>query len=236
MADAPASGGGSGWGALEVILALVLAIGVISTLTGNPITPIFGTTPEAKKTTTVTPSSSVLDGCTAVVTAPANNGQIDTVVSISGSFTSCSNGFSVPSSLNAQVVDSTGGSLSAYTPVPVTSSPFGNARFSATVQLAGVAHSTSAILIITGNDGSDIRIPIKLTPRNATSTYTSTITTTNTIPTSTTPVYYTGPTTAPVTYIAPAPVQQQQQQNTSQNTNTNTNQNSGSGGGSGTTF
>ncbi|GEM_PF-2071806 len=185
MADTPVSGGGGGWAAAEVILAIILAIGLISTLTGNPIQPIFnqkGNSTTISKTIVV--KSYTLSGCTVALTSPVAKQTIVSSVDVGGSFVSCVDRSTLPTLVYVQVVDSTGTVLSPLSSTSVTGSIFGNAHFSATVPLSGVAHSTNATVIITaGGSGTDIRIPVKLATSNV-------------------PVV-TGTTTTTKTYVAP---------------------------------
>jgi hypothetical protein len=222
MADAPAAGGGGGWGALEVILALVLAVGLITTLTGGKITPLFG--PATTSNTATSTSGTKTSGCTIIVDSPKTKAKIDTSVSVSGSFPSCIASSVVPDTINAQVVDSTGASLSVYTSIPVSKGLFGvgAATFNANIPLVGTAHSTTGYLILVTparTDGSSYtaRVAIQFVPGstinaynngqptfvpsqnylpNGTTSYGTTTTNTNT----TTTNYATGQSFVPSTY------------------------------------
>ncbi|MES2224485.1 MAG: hypothetical protein V4478_00695 [Patescibacteria group bacterium] len=168
MADAPASGGGSGWGALEVILALVLAIGLISTLTGNPITPIFGPSKTGSSAKSAAATKGTAYGCTVVVSEPSPKEKIGSEVKVSGTISACADGgSSFPKTIYAQVVDSKGTVLSVLTPLPISKNFFGEVRFSAAVTLSGIARSSNATLIITGPatdtaKSANIRVAITL--------------------------------------------------------------------------
>jgi hypothetical protein len=164
MADAPAPSSGGGWGALEVILALVLAIGLISTITGNPVPSLTGKSkiPATKTVTVAQPS------CGIVVSSPKAQEKIGTEVLLSGSIVQCLTS-TVPDTLNAHVVDATGASLSAVTAVTVNHGFFGGATFSTTIPLVGIAHSIKAYVVVSGpthTDGSaeTIRVPVQLIP------------------------------------------------------------------------
>ncbi|MDB5255202.1 MAG: hypothetical protein JWL92_578, partial [Candidatus Nomurabacteria bacterium] len=123
MADAPSAGGGGGWSAVEVIVALVLGIGLITTLTGGTIKPIFDTPDTAKKSSTIkTPTAT---GCNIVVSRPKTKENINNAVTVSGSFPECITPSSIPETINAQVVDSKGNPLSLYTALPVSKGFFG---------------------------------------------------------------------------------------------------------------
>ncbi len=203
MADAPA--GGSGWGALEIILAIVLGIGLIATLTGTPITPLIGGPTASTKTKTAAPTTTEYDlgGCTLVFTRPTPSESIDTSVTVEGGVTTCLNDGALPTFLNAQVVDSKGSILSDLTQLDISKSLFGDVTVSATIPLSGVARSTSATVIISGTTATTgktiaIRIPIKLIARtNPTPIVTSGFNNTSTDA----PASYTAP-----AYIAPTPV------------------------------
>ncbi len=176
MADAP-SGGGGGWGALEIILALVLAIGLITTLTGGSIQPLFGTDTTAKKATiTGNNATTTSVGCGIVVSSPKVKQKIATEVAVAGSFPECITSANIPSTINAQVIDSTGNPLSVYTSIPISKGFFGlggGTTFNATIPLVGVARSTTGYLILTAPtqaDGSVLstRIAIQFAPGSTT--------------------------------------------------------------------
>lgn len=220
MADAPAAGGGGGgWGALEVILAIILAIGLISTLTGNPIVSVTGPAKKAAITTKSKTTVSATDssGCGIIMQLPTPKQSIDTVVTVKGIVARCINTTSIPSTLTAYVIDSKNTILSAYTTIAVNQSYFGDPTFSAVIPLQGVAHSTTAYVIINGPtrmDGSMLssRVQVQLRTGTATTTTTTTNTGSYFVPTNGNPAQvYTSPTT------------------TTTNNNTNT-------GGSGNTF
>src|ERR1700761_840224 len=117
MADAAPAGGG-GWGALEIILAVLLGIGLIATLTGTPLPGSANTASSTKKATAAATSNSyTISGCTLVISNPLKNAQIDNTVIINGSITACLDQDALPTALNAQVTDSTGALLSLYTPL-----------------------------------------------------------------------------------------------------------------------
>lgn len=162
MADAP----GGGWSAAEVIIALILGIGLITTLTGGTIKPIFDTPDTAKK---VSSGGVTAKGCTVTVTSPKAKEKINNAVSVTGSFPECISSSAIPDTINAQVVDSKGTPLSVYTALPIRKSFFGNATFSGIVPLSGAAQSTTGYLILTTparSDGSYIttRVAIQLIP------------------------------------------------------------------------
>ncbi|MEO5646206.1 MAG: hypothetical protein ABIO57_03880 [Candidatus Paceibacterota bacterium] len=159
MADAPSGGSGSGWGALEVILALILGIGLITTLTGGTIQPLFGTATTGKKTVaTGTAKTTAPTGCGIVVSRPKTKEKVTTEVAVAGSFPECITAANIPTTINAQVVDSTGTPLSVYTSIPINKGFFGlggGSTFNATIPLVGVAHSTSGYLILSAPTQAD---------------------------------------------------------------------------------
>jgi hypothetical protein len=244
MADAP-SGGDSGWGALEVILAVVLGIGVISTLTGNTIGG-SSKTPSTASSAKSTASHSTAYGCTVVVTNPIAKQSIDSQFTVSGTVDSCDSSRNFPTTLYAQVVDSKGTVLSQLTPIAISRDIFGDIRFSATVQLTGSARSTSATVIVSGPASSagaalNIRVAVKLkTGTGSSQTTTTYISNPTASPTDASFVpnpNYVPPTinqTPQQTYVPPqnnyVPPQNTQPTPPSQDTGNN------NGGGTGTTF
>ncbi len=205
MADAPAPSSGSGWGALEVILALVLAIGLISTLTGNPIPSLAG--PSAK--TPITKTAVAKPTCGIIVSSPAHQEKIGTEVLLSGVVAQCLTS-TVPDTLTAHVVDSTGTSLSAVTTITVNHGFFGDATFSTSIPLVGVAHSIQAYVMVSGPTHADgsantVRVPIQLIPADPSAHSAPAPTTFSTTTSSTTNYYATNPVSSYVapTYIAP---------------------------------
>ncbi len=169
MADAPAGGGG--WGALEIILAIVLAIGLITTITNTPLGSVIGPAKgSATKTTKVVTAN---PGCGLIVSLPTKKEQISNAVTVNGYVAQCLNVSAVPDALNAYVVDSTGSVLSAYTTIPINKSFFGDDTFSSVIPLQGVAHSTTAYLVIsspaaTNGTSLSARIQLQLLPGNTT--------------------------------------------------------------------
>jgi len=194
MADAPA-GGGSSWGPFEIILAVVLGIGLISTLSGHPLNSDSTNTASTKVKTSNNTSVSVnnVNGCSITLTRPAVHESIATAVTIIGTVGSCNDGTTVQT-VYAQVVDSKGTLLSNYTPITVDTTSIPN-TFNATVPLTGTALSTTGYLIVAGPstaDGTtqDVRVAIKFAtaakmPTTSTGTTVQTQTTTP-VPTTTT--------------------------------------------------
>ncbi|MDB5188725.1 MAG: hypothetical protein JWM92_323 [Candidatus Nomurabacteria bacterium] len=148
MADAPASGGGiSG---PEIILIVVLAIGLIATLSGNPIKPY-----SAKPATAPVVAKTPTPQCGITLTAPVKLQQVFQKVVVAGTITPCPT-TATPISLYAQVVDGNGTPLSILTPlsiVPTANNMIGN--FSATVSLTTAPTTNSGAIIITGPVNSD---------------------------------------------------------------------------------
>ncbi|MEK7228193.1 MAG: hypothetical protein AAB681_02460, partial [Patescibacteria group bacterium] len=85
MADAPAPKS-SGWGAFEVILGLLLAVGLISSIQGKPIAKEVET--KKPKETVSLPDDSV-NRCGLSITAPLSLQNVSGSVRLSGSVNGC---------------------------------------------------------------------------------------------------------------------------------------------------
>lgn len=207
MADAPAAGGGNGWGALEIILAIVLAIGLITTLTGNPINPVTGSSSTKKTATTKSSSSS----CGLVITNPTSKQKVGTIITVNGTINKClALNVVVPSAVVVHVVDSNGSIISAYSTISVSKSLFGYGTFTGTVQLTNGTYNATTAYVVVETTGLTARVPVILNSgQNAGGILFNTTTNNGS---------YFVPTTS----------------TTQNNTNTNTDTNSNSNGGGGT--
>jgi hypothetical protein len=198
MADAPAPSGGSGWGALEVIVVLVLVIGLISTISGKPILSLRNKSTIAATKTVTAPQPS----CGIVLTSPKPQEKIGTEVVLNGSIIQCLTN-TIPDTLTAHVVDATGTSLSDSTTIDVSHSIFGGGSFSTTIPLVGTARSTKAYVIVSGpvranGTAETVRLPIQLIPADGTFSPAPTPSTFSSSTTSSSSNYY--PSTAPAPY------------------------------------
>jgi hypothetical protein len=83
MADAPKTGGGiSEWGTFEIVLIVLLAIGLLSRLSGNPITPI-DTTP-TKTAVSAPATDDTAARCGLVIARPHSLETVTGFVTLSG--------------------------------------------------------------------------------------------------------------------------------------------------------
>jgi hypothetical protein len=178
MADAP-SGGGSGWGALEVILAIILAIGLLATITGNPVPDIFGPSSSSSTTTTATKASShsskptttvTGSACGVAISNPVQGQLVGSDVIFNGSIDQCLTfNTTVPDTVVVYVTDAYGDAISTYQTLPVAKSFFGGGSFSGDVEITAAAPSSAAYAVLTG-PSFKIRIPVILNNPNPVTT------------------------------------------------------------------
>ena len=145
MADAPSGGGGISGG--EIIVLVVLALGALAVLSGNPIKVQNNTTPS-------TPAP-VVQQCVITLTRPSTKELISTVVTVVGSITPCSNTPALATVVYAQVVDSSGALMSTYTPIPVTATDTTRGTFAANIAITGAPAAGTGYIIITGPNKAD---------------------------------------------------------------------------------
>lgn len=171
MADAPAGGGGDGWKTIEIIIAIILGIALISQITGKRIVPVISpdsptdTRDPASKRTEVIESD--LPSCGLSIARPKPLEVVKSFVTLNGNTTGC--GWEVKNgiALYAQVVDTRGKPISAYTPIPAAAiDANGLTTFSSTIQLTAVPTAGTGTLILVpaiasmSETGQTARIPI----------------------------------------------------------------------------
>lgn len=141
MADAP---GGSSWGPLEIILALVLAVGLLTQIQNGFKTPV-ATTPS--KQTIETPTD--VQPCGLSINRPHSLEKVTTFVTLIGQTTGCEWRSTPTVALYAQIIDSYGRPLSAYTAVaPSTYTREEAASFAVSIPLTTTATTTKGYLLL----------------------------------------------------------------------------------------
>lgn len=147
MADEKGGGGGSDWGALEIVLGILLAIALIDRLQGGK--GLF----KVEETPSSITSEEILSQeeaqCGLSLTKPRPQEKITGFVIVSGSITGC-NWFSTPDvALYAQLVDSRGKPVSNYTTiVPRTYSVNGFSTFESVVYVTAPPAAGTGYLIL----------------------------------------------------------------------------------------
>lgn len=162
MADAPKSGGG-GWTALEIIVVLILAIGLLDRLTGRTEPPVDTGNNTATKTT-ITTQNYDDPYCGLTVTSPKPKASITNSLSLIGKVSGCNWNTDGTTALNAQIIDANGLPLSEYIPVPITTTTSTAANFGSVIALTVPAptHTGTLILIpaVQGSKTQSVRIPL----------------------------------------------------------------------------
>jgi hypothetical protein len=179
MADAPASGGGiSG---AEIAVIIVLAIGALATLSGNPLST--ATSPSSSNGSPTTASTSA--HCGIILTRPSSNETTAVYVTLVGTITPCTQTDPLNATVNVQVVDSTGAPMSAYTTVNVAAATSTTGSFSANIPITGQPAAGTGYVIVTGpideNDGTTMtaRAPVHFIGSHTPIIYSNTTTTTD---------------------------------------------------------
>ncbi len=145
MADAPSGGGGISGG--EILVLVVLAIGAITVFSGHPLQPV--------QPTPTTTTSSTKQQCTITLSRPVSKETISRIATVAGSITPCTSTAPLSTTVNVQVVDSTGALMSAYTPVSVVTTNPALGTFAATIPITGTPAAGTGYLIVTGPNNPD---------------------------------------------------------------------------------
>ena len=158
--DKGGGGGGTKWEPFEIVVIIILAIGLLTNLKQGPET----TTPAPKPA--VVSKAPEPDACGLSISRPHSLEKVTSFVTLIGSTDGCT-WTSTPSvALYAQVIDSRGKPVSAYTTVPVVSSGVGTAYFDTTIPLNDTPVSGTGYLILipaksSGYESITSRIPLK---------------------------------------------------------------------------
>jgi|GEM_PF-2095955 len=161
MADAPSTGGSS-WGALEIILVAVLAIGFITQLQNG-----FKGTPSTPKTPDIVTDSNEAP-CGLVLARPHSLEKVTSFITLVGRVEGCQWQATEMVALYAQVIDSSGRVLSDYISVPPINPEFETAAFDMTITLTATPATTKGFLILvpaknTAQQTENYRIPLTFT-------------------------------------------------------------------------
>ncbi|HTH93236.1 MAG TPA: hypothetical protein VL576_02030 [Candidatus Paceibacterota bacterium] len=158
MADAPS--GGSKLAGVEILLLVILGLGALAVLSGNPITPVQQST--RRSTTT---QQNTAPKCAITLSRPKSKERINGVVTLVGSVTPCTNTNPLATILTAQVVDRTGAPMSDLTRITMAASSDTTATFSGSLPITGNPVPGTGYIIVTGPvqyDGTSLtaRTPI----------------------------------------------------------------------------
>jgi hypothetical protein len=163
--DKGASGGGSGWGALEIILGLLLLIGVLDRVTGRHASP--------SQPTTSTPNivqEDPSDRCGIELSSPSPSDRVRSVIRLAGFVGSCNWRTTATVALYAQVVDAKGKVVTGYLSIPPSSTSQNQERvsFDQTIALTRTPATGIGYLILVPAVPPDteqtvsLRIPLSL--------------------------------------------------------------------------
>lgn len=158
MADAP---GGSSWGALEIILVLVLVIGFLTQLQNGFKDP--STVDSSKNQESITASNEPVCGLS--INRPHSLEKVTTFVTLIGEVSDCQWKPTDMVALYAQVIDAYGRPVSEYTSIPPIQTRYAQASFDTTIYLNRQSTTTKGFLILApaqnyGQETASYRIPI----------------------------------------------------------------------------
>lgn len=154
-------GGGSSWGAFEIVLGIILLIGLLDRISTR--------IPGIVKDSSTRESVGYADAsCGLSVTTPVSQQTIGRDVAIKGISGTCNWEPLGTIALFAQVVDAKGSPLSSYTPISVVGdmSALGKVEFSGTVAVTDISKTkTGYVFLVPAQQASEesvsVRIPIK---------------------------------------------------------------------------
>jgi hypothetical protein len=152
-------GGGSDWGALEIILGVLLLIGLLERVS------LFGSKGTGTTTQPSTEQSSRAS-CGLEVTAPTKDQKVAKAVVVSGTAGTCRWEVKNNIALFAQIVDAKGAPLSDYTPIaPQEKNKRGAVSFSGVVMMTETPTTKTGFLFLVpaspeSSHTSSVRIPL----------------------------------------------------------------------------
>ena len=164
MADAP-SGGGSSWGAFEVILGLVLAIGLLSSISNKgKITPVVST--DVPEKATIASIDTSTDRCGLAITAPLSLERVSESVRLAGLLSGCNWKPDGTTALFAQVINAGGVPLSDFVPVQDLGTDFLHTSFDTVITIDGNPTGTGYLILIPATQQEQtrsisVRIPLR---------------------------------------------------------------------------
>lgn len=164
MADAPASGGGgSSWGAFEVILALLLGVALLSNIGGKNTTKSIPV--DSSKKETVSKVDDSANRCGLAVTAPLSLQKVSGSVRLSGVITGCNWKPDGNTALFAQVINGAGVPVSEFISVQSNNTDIINTAFDTTIVITGNPSGTGYLILIPATPVVEksitVRIPLK---------------------------------------------------------------------------
>lgn len=161
MADAPASKESS-WGAFEVILGLLLAVGLLSRIQGKPIVPPTEDN-QSKETISLADDSS--NRCGLSITEPISLQKVTGFVRLSGSVNGCNWKPDGNKLLFAQVINGAGVPVSDFVTVIGNGSNFLTEAFDTTIVINGNPKGTGYLMLIPATPvvekAISVRIPLR---------------------------------------------------------------------------
>jgi hypothetical protein len=161
MADAP-SGGGSSWGAFEVILGILLAIALLSNI-GNKgkFQPLFSETP----TKEVSPEQLTANNkCGLSIIGPTAFQKVSNTIRLSGSINGCNWKPDGSTALFVQVINAGGAPISEFVAVPSSTTENITTNFDTNITLNAEPSSTGFIILLPAyktDKSITVRIPLK---------------------------------------------------------------------------
>jgi hypothetical protein len=163
MADDKGGGGGWEWGALEIVIGLILVIGLLDHLFGD------GTLSKQPSPTPapVVQQTTQNNTCGLTLIRPHANEKVTNVILLAGSAGGCDWKTTKTVALYAQVVDSKGKPVSAYMPVPPSRSSDAGVSFDSAVALTAKPAKGIGYLILVpavqppGSHTISTRIPLQ---------------------------------------------------------------------------
>ncbi len=166
MADAPASSGGSGWGAFEIVLGVLLLIALLSNI-GNKGEPYKPLEVADEKIAQIAPVDDSSNRCGLSVTSPLSLEKVSTAVHVSGFVTGCNWQPDGTTALFAQVINGGGVPISDFVAVQNNNTDVINTAFDTAIVLGSTAKSGTGYLILMpakkiGDKNITVRIPIKI--------------------------------------------------------------------------
>lgn len=166
MADDKGGGGGKGWEPFEVVLVILLAAGLLTQFQ-NKSSGAKSTTNTTPKATTVT-APQPTDSCGLTVVSPRALEKVTSTVSLRGTTNGCNWPPTEGVALYAQVIDSYGKPVSAYTAVPGVLVGDGSTSFDMTISLSAKPKGKGFIILVPTSSSTTqsitTRIPITFTP------------------------------------------------------------------------
>lgn len=164
MADAA---GGSNWGPFEVIIVLVLAIGLLSNITGKTISPVVVTTKDKKEVAPKINDSA--NRCGLSITSPLSQEKVSYNVRLSGLINGCNWKADGNKLLYAQIVDGSGVPVSDFITVENNNSSIFSPNFDIDILIRGNPTGTGYLILVPATQTPEkpisVRIPLKFVRR-----------------------------------------------------------------------